>query len=106
MLEYRIPIARIISTAIIGVCFLIALFVISMQGAGRRRVFGLLGITMVLTSTFLQAVNNSQGSVFGTNTVTYGVLTVAAAAVAAVGLVLLALAVIRPGKASTARGDH
>ena len=58
MLEYRIPVARIISVAVIGVCFFIALIVMNMQATGRSRTFGLLGVILILASTFLQAATD------------------------------------------------
>jgi hypothetical protein len=106
MLEYRIPAAQLLSAAIIAVCFVIALIVINMQPAGRARTFGLLGVTTVLASTSLQALNGSLAGAYGTNTVVYGMGSIIVAVLAAAGLVLLALAVIRARKARMARGDH
>jgi hypothetical protein len=106
MLEYRIPAARFLSAAIMGVCFLIALIVINMQAASRSRTFGLLGVTMVLASTGLQALHGSLAGAYGRNTVVHGVGSIIVAALAAAGLVLLALAVTRARKARRTRGGH
>jgi hypothetical protein len=106
MLEYRIPIARAISAVVVGVCFFVALIVMNLQAAGKARTFGLLGVTMVLASAFLHAANVSVASVYGTNTVVYAAGWIVAAVSAAVGLVLLALAVIRARETRTARGEY
>lgn len=98
MYEYTIPAARIISAAVVGICFVIALLVINMQAAGRRRTYGLLGIIMIATSTGLQAANVSMASVYGKNTVAYELGSVLVAVLGAAGLVLLALAVTRGRK--------
>lgn len=106
MVEYRIPGAEFLSAAVIAVCFLIALIVINMQASGRSRTFGVLGATMLFASTILEALNGSLGSAYGTNTVVYQVGSVFVAVVAAGGLVLLALAVIRARRARRPRGDR
>jgi hypothetical protein len=106
MLEYRIPIARIISVAVMGVCFFIAVIVVTMQAAGRSRTFGVLGVLMILASAFLQAANRSQASVYGTHTTAYAAGLIIVAVFAAGGLVLLALAIIRAGEAKRVRGHR
>ena len=106
MLEYWIPIARIISVAVMGVCFFIALIVMNMQATGRSRTFGLLGVVLILASTFLQAANRSQASVYGTNTPAYAGGLIIVAVLAAAGLVLLALAIIRAREPKRVRGDR
>jgi membrane-bound ClpP family serine protease len=106
MLEYRIPIARIISVAVMGVCFFFALIVMNMQAAGRSRAFGVLGIILILASTFLQAANRSQASVYGMNTTAYAAGLIVVAVLAAGGLVLLALAIIWAREPKRVRGGR
>lgn len=106
MVEYRIPGAEILSAAVIAVCFFIALIAINARAAGRSRSFGVLGIVMLIAGTILEALTGSLGSVYGTNTVVYGAGSIAVAVLAAAGLVLLALAVVRARSARRPRGDH
>ena len=106
MIEYWLPAAELVSAAVIGVCFLIAIVVINIQPAGRPRTFGSLGATLVLASTLLQALNGSLAGAYGRETVAYGALSVTVAGVFAGGLVLLALAVIGARRASRARGGR
>lgn len=106
MVEYRITGAEFLSAAVIAVCFIIALIVINMQASGRSRTFGVLGATMLFASTILEALNGSLGSAYGTNTVVYAVGSIIVALIAAGGLVLLALAVVRARRARRPRGDH
>jgi hypothetical protein len=47
MPEYWIPAAKLVSTALLALCFVIALIVLNQQAAGRPRTFGLLGVTAV-----------------------------------------------------------
>ena len=58
---------------------------------------------MILASTFLQAANRSQASVYGTNTPAYAGGLIIVAVFAAGGLVLLALAIIRAGEPKQVR---
>jgi len=106
MIEYWLPAADLVSAAVIGVCFLVAVVMINMQPAGRPRVLGSLGATLVLVSTLGQALNGSLAGAYGKNTVAYGALSITVAALFAGGLVLLALAIIGARKASRARGVH
>lgn len=106
MVEYRIPGAEFLSAAVIGVCFLIALIVINMQGAGRSRTFGVLGVAMMFASTILEALNGSLGSAYGTTIVAYGIVSIVVAVLAAAGVVLLALAVVWARRARKPRGDR
>ncbi|HEU5483577.1 MAG TPA: hypothetical protein VFU98_01620 [Microlunatus sp.] len=106
MLEYRIPAAQFVSGAFTAVCCFIALLAISMRDAGRVRTFGLLGATLVFASTAVQALNGSLAGAYGTDTVLHGAGTVIVAVLAAGGIVLLALAVVRERAARRARGDH
>ena len=106
MIDYRIPAAKFVSAAFIGVCFFIALIVLNMQAAGRHRTFGLLGLAGVLASMALQALNASLAGAYGRNTVVYEVGSITVAVLSSAGLVLLALAVIWARKARMARGGH
>jgi drug/metabolite transporter (DMT)-like permease len=106
MIDYRISAARFLSTAVIGVCFFLAWIGINMQRAGRPRTFGLLGVMMLLASTVLQAINGSLAGVYGRNTVLYGVGFIMVAVLSAVGLVLLALAVVWARRTRRLPGDH
>jgi hypothetical protein len=103
MMESWIPGAELISAAVILVCFIIALMVI-LQVVGRSRTLGALGVVMVVASMIADAFNGSIGSVYGTTTVSYGVGSIIVAVLGAVGLVLLALAVVWARKASGPRG--
>jgi hypothetical protein len=106
MFEYRIPIAEFVSAAVIVVCFLIALIVINVQASGRPRAFGVLGVVMLFLSAVFDLLNGSLGGAYGTGSLAYGVGSLVVAALAAGGLVLLALAVIRSRWARTSRGDR
>ena len=106
MIEYWIPAADLVSAAVIGVCFLIAVMVINMQTAGRPRTLALLGATSVLGGMMLQALNGSLAGAYGRDSLAYAVVSIVVAVLSAAGMVLLALAVTGARKASRARGDH
>jgi hypothetical protein len=104
MLQYRIPGAELLSAAVIGVCFVIALIVINLQPASRSRSFGVLGAAMVVASTVVEAANASFAGVYGTSTGVYRVGSIIVGALAAAGLVLLSLAVVWARKPIKRRG--
>ena len=106
MVEYRIPGAEFFSTAVIVVCFVIALIVINMQEAGRFRTFGVLGVVSLFGSGIVEAVNRSLGGAYGTKSGIYSVGSVIVALLAAGGLVLLSLSVVWARKARKQRGGH
>jgi hypothetical protein len=106
MVEYRVTGAELLSAAVITVCFVVALIVITMQEASRSRTFGVVGVAFLFASTAAQAINESLGSAYGTKTVVYAVGSIVVAALASTGLVLLALAVVWARKARRRRGDH
>ena len=106
MLEYQIPFARFASVLVMGACFVIALILMNTQAAGRSRTFGVLGLSMVLASTFLQAANVSVASVYGKDTVVYETGLIVVAVFAAAGLVLLAFAVVRARQSRRTRGAY
>jgi hypothetical protein len=106
MPEYWIPAAKLVSTALLALCFVIALILLNQQAAGRPRTFGLLGVTTVSASTLLHALNASLAGAYGRDTVYYAVGSVLVAVLCAAGLVLLALAVTRARATRSARGDH
>jgi drug/metabolite transporter (DMT)-like permease len=105
MSEYWIPTARLLSAAVIGVCFLLAFIVINMQSAGRHRTFGLLGVAMMLACTMLQALNGSLAGAYGRNTVVYDAVSIMVGVLAASGVVLMALAVVQARRSRRA-SDH
>ena len=105
MLAYRIPLAGFASMAIFAVCFVMALILTNSSTTGRSRVFGLRGVLLVFASTCVQAVDRSLSSVYGTHSLVYQVGSVVVGALAAGGLVLLALAVARSRRAKNKRGD-
>lgn len=106
MVEYRITGAEFLSAAVIIICVLIALIVINLNTAWRSRTFGVLGVVMLIASTILGALNGSLGSAYGTTVVAYEVGSVLVAALAAAGMVLLALAVVWARRAKRTRGDR
>jgi hypothetical protein len=107
MLQYRIPGAEALSGAVIVVCFVIALVVVFLQPEGRSRSFGASGLALLLASTIVAALSGSLGGYYGTNSGVYAVGSIAAALLAAGGVVLLALGVIwarRPRRPRSGRG--
>lgn len=106
MTEYWIPAADLLSAAVIGVCFLIAVIVINMQTAGRPRTLAVLGVASVLGGTMMQALNGSLAGAYGRDSLAYAVVAIIVAILSAAGLVLLALAVTGARKAIRSRGDR
>lgn len=113
MIEYQIPGAGLLSAAVIAICFVIALIVINAQTPGRSRTLGVVGVVLLFASAIAGALNGSLGSAYGTHSVAYGAGSIAIAVLTAVGLVLLALAVVMAGRGKSGRaggrmprGDH
>lgn len=101
MLEYAIPAARLASAVIVFACFVIALILINGSASGSPRRHALLGITLVMGSTVLQSLNGSMAAAYGTETVTYTVGSLLVAALAAGGLLLVVLGLVRSPRRST-----
>ena len=76
MTEYWIPAADLLSAAVIGVCFLIAVIVINMQTAGRPRTLAVLGVASVLGGTMMQALNGSLAGAYGRDSLAYAVVAI------------------------------
>jgi drug/metabolite transporter (DMT)-like permease len=106
MTEYWIPAADLLSAAVVGVCFLIAVIVINQQTAGRPRTLALLGVAAVLGGTMLQALNGSLAGAYGRESLAYAVVAIIVGIISAAGLVLLAFAVRGARRAIRARGDR
>lgn len=106
MVESRIPLAEFLAAAVILFCFVIALIMINAQAASRARAFGAWGVGMLFATMIMATLNGSLGSAYGTHSLIYTVGSVVVAVVAAAGLVLLALALVRAARARTSRGGR
>ena len=106
MTEYWIPAADLLSAGVIGVCYLIAVIIVSMQTAGRPRILAVLGVTLILASTMMQAFNGSMAGAYGRDSLAYAVGSIIVGILFAAGLVTLAVAVTGARTASRARGRH
>ena len=104
MTEYWIPAAELLSAGVIGVCYLIAVIIISMQAAGRPRTLAVLGVSLVLASTMMQAFNGSMAGAYGRDSLAFAVGSIIVGILFAAGLVVLALAVTGARSASRTRG--
>lgn len=93
MLEYRIPIAQVISGVITAGCYLAALLIINQQRASRSRAFALLGVTLVFASVLVNTANGSIAGAYGRDTAVFTAGLIAVVVLAVAGVVLLALAV-------------
>ena len=106
MTEYWIPAAELLSAGVIGVCYLIAVIIVSMQTAGRPRILAVLGVTLILASTMMQAFNGSMAGAYGRDSLAFAVGSIIVGILFAAGLVTLAVAVTAARTASRARGRH
>lgn len=103
MVKYRIPIAEFLAAGLIGTCFVIALIMINMQVEDRGRRTGASGVTMVLLSMVIEALNRSVAGAYGTDTTLYVVASIAVGLLAGGGLVLIAIAIMRSGRLGRSR---
>ncbi|QGN32660.1 hypothetical protein [Microlunatus sp. Gsoil 973] len=98
MIEYRIPMANVLSAAVLGVCYVVAVVVVNARAEGRARVLGVVGVVVLMLGTILGALNGSLGpyltSAWRSSVDVYGVGSVVVAIIDVGGVVLLVLAAV------------
>lgn len=104
MVEYRIPIANVLSAVVLLLCYVIALIVIGARAERRARVLGVAGVLVLFLGTVLGELNSNVGSwlsaIYGPGVDVYNPGTVVVAVVSAIGMLLLVLAVVAARKAA------
>lgn len=103
MFEYWLPMGNAISAFVLMGCHAVALIAIVALVDGRARTLGVLGVIVLFLSTSLGALNGSVAPwltrTTGTSLDVYGLGSIFVAGVGAVGLILLALAVVAARRA-------
>jgi|GEM_PF-2950731 hypothetical protein len=98
MIEYRIPMANVLSAAVLGVCYVVSVIVVNARAEGRARVLGVLGVVVLLLGTVLGALNGSLGPyltvVWNSRVDVYSLGSILVAVIDVGGVVLLALAAV------------
>lgn len=110
MFQYWIPMGNAISAFVLMGCHVVALIAIVALAERKARVLGVLGVIVLFLSTVLGALNGSIAPwltrTTGTRRDLYGLGSIAVSGVGAIGLVLLALAVLAARKAARPHGGR
>lgn len=110
MFQYWIPMGNAISAFVLMGCHVVALIAIVALAERKARVLGVLGVIVLFLSTVLGALNGSiapwLARTTGTGLDLYGLGSITVSGVGAIGLVLLALAVLAARKAARPHGGR
>lgn len=103
MVEYRIPIANVLSAVVLLLCYVIALILINVRAERRARALGVAGVLVLFFGTILGELNANLGpwlaAVYPGVSV-YNAGTIVVTGVSTIGMLLLVLAVVAARKAA------
>lgn len=103
MVEYRIPIADVLSLVVLLLCYVIAFLLINVRAERRARVLGIAGVLVLFLGTVLDELNSNLGPWLAATypgVSVYNAGTVVVAVVSMIGMLLLVLAVVAARKAA------
>lgn len=103
MVQYRIPIANVLSAVVLLLCYVITLIVILARAERRARVLGVAGVLVLFFGTVLGELNSNLGPWLAAaypGVSVYNAGTVVVAGVSAIGMLLLVLSVVAARKAA------
>jgi hypothetical protein len=109
MIEYRIPIANVLSAVILLLCYVIALILINVRAERKARVLGVAGVLVLFLGTVLGELNSNLGlwfsAIYGPRVNVYNPGTALVTAVSVIGMLLLVFAVVAARKAARKIGN-
>jgi len=103
MVEYRIPIANVLSAVVLLLCYVIALILINVRAERNARAFGVAGVLVLFLGTVLGELNSNLGpwlAAIDPGVNLYNAGTVVVAVVSVIGMLLLVFAVVAARKAA------
>jgi hypothetical protein len=103
MVEYRIPIANVLSAVVLLLCYVIALIVIIVRAERKARVFGVAGVIVLFLGTVLDELNANLGpwlAALYPGSSVYNAGTIVVATVSVIGMLLMVLAIVAARRAA------